>query len=47
MDIFAHAKAKDHGGEWKDKVVLISCGHTGFIVGWSTREEGLTAETVA
>ena len=46
-DIFAHAQARDHQGEWKDKIVLISCRHTGFIVGWPTREEGLTAETVA
>ena len=46
-DIFAHAKAKDHRGEWKDKIVLVSCRHTGFIVGWPTREEGLTAEAVA
>ena len=46
-DIFAHAKVKDHRGEWKDKIFLISCQHTGFIVGWPTREEGLTAEAVA
>ena len=46
-DIFAHSKAKVYRGEWKDKIVLISCRHTGFIVGWPTLEEGLTAETVA
>ena len=46
-DIFTHGKAKDYRGESKDKTVLISCRHTGFIVGWPTREEGLWAKTVA
>ena len=46
-DIFAHAKAKDHRGDVKDKIVLVTCRHTGFIVGWAAREEGLTAEAVA
>ena len=46
-DLFAHAEAKDHRGDLKDKIVLVSCRHTGFIVGWAAREEGLTAEAVA
>ena len=30
-DIFAHVKAKDHRGDLKDKIVLVTCRHTSAI----------------
>ena len=46
-DIFADSKAKDFQGDHKDKIILVTCRHSGFIVGWAAHEKGLTSETVA
>ena len=46
-DIFAHTKSKDHRGDFKNKIVLVTCRHSGFLIGWSALEKGLTAETLA
>ena len=46
-DIFSHAKARDHQGDWKDYIVLISCRHSSFILGWPAHKKGLTKQAVS
>ena len=46
-DMFAHTKSKDHRGDFKNKTVVVTCHHSGFLIGWSALERGLTGETLA
>ena len=45
--IFAHTKSKDHRVDLKNKIGLVTCRHSGFLIGWSALEKRLTAETLA